>query len=136
MLRAEIAKTRLKAAHQFKQKYVHTLKDFNFDQGRLVLIRNTQIEKSLNRKMRPWYLSPLIAISHNLRGAYILSELNGTVLHRPIATFQLLPYFLQKAIPLPEHLIDIDTTQLQEMERSSDIDGDEENIHETVIING
>jgi hypothetical protein len=96
-------------------------------------MHNTQIEKSLNRKMHPRYLGPLIVICWNLGGAYILSELDGTVLYQPIAAFQLLPYFPRKAIPLPEHFIDIDTTRLQEMEQSSDIDGDEENIHETII---
>jgi hypothetical protein len=74
-----------------------------------------------------------MVISHNLRGAYILSELDGAVLHQPIAAFHLLPYFPRKAIPIPAHLIDIDTTRLQEIEQGSDIDGDEENIHETII---
>jgi hypothetical protein len=42
-------------------------------------------------------------------------------------------YFPQNVIPLPENLIDIDTTRLREMEQSSAIDGNEENIHETII---
>jgi hypothetical protein len=86
-LSSKVYQARLKAARRFKQKHLHTLKDFNFDQGRLVLMRNTQIEKSLNQKMRPQYLGPLIVISHNLGGAYIFSELDGTVLHQPIAAF-------------------------------------------------
>jgi hypothetical protein len=96
-------------------------------------MRNTQVEKSLNRKMRPRYIRPLIVISRNYGGAYILAELDGTVLHRPIAAFRLLPYFARKNIPLPDELIDIDTSRLREMEKSIDTDGDEENIHETII---
>jgi hypothetical protein len=96
-------------------------------------MRNTQVEKSLNRKMRPRYIGPLIVISRNYGGAYILAELDGTVLHRPIAAFRLLPYFARKSIPLPDELIDIDTARLREMEKSIDADGDEENIHETII---
>jgi hypothetical protein len=86
-LSSKVYQARLKAARQFEQKYLHTLKNFNFNQGRLVLMRNTQIKKSLNRKMCPRYLGPLIVISRDLGGAYILSELDGTVLHQPIATF-------------------------------------------------
>jgi hypothetical protein len=96
-------------------------------------MRNTQVEKSLNRKMHPRYIGPLIIISRNYGGAYILAELDGTVLHRPIATFRLLPYFARKNIPLPDELIDIDTACLQEMEKSINTDGDKENIHETII---
>jgi hypothetical protein len=96
-------------------------------------MRNTQVEKSLNRKMRPRYIGPLIVISRNYGGAYILAELDGTFLHRPIAAFCLLPYFARKNIPLPDELIDIDTARLREMEKSIDTDGDKENIHETII---
>jgi hypothetical protein len=68
----------------------------------------------------------LIVVSRNYGGAYILSESDGTVLHRPIAAFHLLSYFACKSIPLPPDIIDIDNTHLQEMEHSLDTDGDEE----------
>jgi hypothetical protein len=83
--------------------------------------------------MCPRYIGPLIVISRNYGGAYILAELDGTVLHQPIAAFRLLPYFARKNIPLPDELIDIDTAHLREMEKSIDTDGDKENIHETII---
>jgi hypothetical protein len=67
--------------------------------------------------MHARYIEPLIVVSCNYGGAYILSELNGTVLHHPIATFHLLPYFPHKFIPLPPDIIDINNTHLQEMER-------------------
>jgi hypothetical protein len=75
-------------------------------------------------------MGPLIVVSHNYGGAYILSELDGTVLHRPIATFHLLPYFPHKSIPLPPDIIDIDDTHLQEMEHSLDADGDKEDTYQ------
>jgi hypothetical protein len=70
------------------------------------------------------YIGPLIVVSHNYGGAYILSELDGTVLHRPIAAFCLLPYFPHKSLPLPPDIIDIDDTRLQDMEHSLDADGE------------
>jgi hypothetical protein len=93
-------------------------------------MRNTQIKKSLNRKMCTRYIGPLIVVSCNYGGAYILSELDGTVLHRPIAAFRLLPYFPRKSIPLPPDIIDINNTHLQEMEHSLDTDGDEEDTYQ------
>jgi hypothetical protein len=91
---------------------------------------NTQIEKSLNKKMRTRYIGPLIVVSCNYGDVYILSKLDGTVLHRPIAAFRLLPYFPHKSIPLPPDIIDIDDTRLQEMEHSLDTDGDEEDTYQ------
>jgi hypothetical protein len=125
-LYSKVYQARLKAARQFEQEHLHTLKDFDFQRGSLVLTRNTQIDKSLNKKMCTRYIGPLIVVSRNYGGAYILAELDGTVLHRPIATFRLLPYFACKAIPLPPDFINIDNTHLRKMEHSLVTDRDEE----------
>jgi len=92
----------------------------------MVLIRNTQVEKALNCKMRPRYLGPLIIVSCNYGGTYIICELDGSVLHRPIAAFCVIPYFARKSIPLPDNFIDVDAARLRQMELSNDIDGDED----------
>lgn len=55
-------------------------------------MRHTQIEKSLNRKMRPRYTGPLMVVSCNRGGAYVLCELDHSVLHCAIAAFRLIPY--------------------------------------------
>jgi hypothetical protein len=116
-------------APQFEQQHLRTLKDFDFQHSSLFLMHNTQIEKSLNKKMHTRYIGPLIVISHNYGGAYILLELDGIVLHHPIATFRLLPYFPCKSLPLPSDILDIDDTRLQDIEHSFDVDGDEEDTH-------
>jgi hypothetical protein len=92
-------------------------------------MRNTQIEKSLNKKMRARYIGPLIVVLCNYGGAYVLSELDGTVLHCPIAAFHLLPYFPHKSLPFPPDIINIDDTRLQDMEHSLDTDRDEEDTY-------
>jgi hypothetical protein len=129
-LYSKVYQARLKAAQRFEQQHLRTLKDFDFQHGSLVLMHNTQIEKSLNKKMCTDYIGPLIVVSPNYGGAYILAELDGTVLHRPIAAFRLLPYFACKSIPLPPDIIDIDDTRLREMEHSLDTDGDEEDTYQ------
>jgi hypothetical protein len=129
-LYSKVYQARLKAARRFEQDHIRTLKDFAFQRGSLVLMRNTQIEKSLNKKMHARYIGPLIVVSRNYGGAYILAELDSTVLHRPIAAFRLLPYFAHKSIPLPPDFNDIDDTRLREMEHSLVADGDEEETYQ------
>ena len=129
-LYSKVYRARLKAAICFEKSHAKTIRNFDFKWGDLVLMRNTKIEKSLNWKMRPRYLGPLIIVSHNYRGAYILSELDGTVLHRPVAAFRVIPYFARKSIPLPKNFIDIDTARLWELEMADDIDGDDSDTDE------
>ena len=41
----------------------HTIKDLAFKRGDLVLVRNTEIELSLDKKMKPRYNGPMIVVS-------------------------------------------------------------------------
>ena len=121
-LHEQVYQARVQAARKFERDHAATICDFDFSPGDLVLMRHTQIEKSLNRKMRPRYTGPLIVVARNRGGAYIICELDGTVFHRPIAAFRLLPYLACKSIPLPENFIDISQSRLEEL-MSSDDDG-------------
>jgi len=121
-LRDNVYAARIKAARRFEREHEHTIRDFDFEKGSLVLMRNTQIEKALNRKMRPRYLGPLIVISRNRGGAYILCELDGSVLHRPVAAFRLVPYFARKTLSIPEDFLDVDATRLRELQQADAID--------------
>jgi len=133
-LYSKVFEARLQAAIRFEKLHARTLRDFDFTRGDLVLMRNTQIEKSLNRKMRPRYIGPLIVISRNFGGAYILSELDGSVLHRPIAAFRVIPYFARQSIPIPDHFIDIPTARLRELEETTDIDGEEDEERTKIVV--
>ena len=100
----------------------------DFKLGDLVLVQNTAIEKALNRKMWCWYLGPLIVISRNQGGAYIIVELNGSVFHRLIVAFQVILYFACSYIDLlPSHEPpDISQHRLQELGYSEAADPDNE----------
>src|SRR5271168_5049319 len=126
-LREKVYEARIQAADRFKKEHSHTIKQFDFRLGDLVLVRNTAIEKALNRKMRPRYLGPLIVISRNRGGAYILAELDGSVFDRPIAAFRVIPYFARENLTLPplEELLDISQQRLTELEDSRDPDPDD-----------
>jgi len=127
-LHYKVYSARIQAATQFEEDYKHTLHDFDFKLGDLVLVRNTAIEKALNRKMRSQYLGPVIVLGQNKGGAYVLSELDGTVFHRPVAAFRIIPYFPRKSINLPplDDLLDISRQRLQELKNSEASDPDED----------
>jgi hypothetical protein len=134
-LHDKVHSARLEAARRFEKEHSASIKDYDFKLGDLVLIRNTAIEKALNRKMRARYLGPLIIISRNKGGAYIVAELDGSVLDRPIAAFRVVPYFARTSLDLPslEELIDISKERLTKMEQShsadpEDISDDEEDL--------
>ena len=108
-LASDVYSAHIKAMIRFKQEHSSTITDYNFKLSDLVLIRNTAIEKSLNRKMRARYIGPLIVISQNKGSVYIISELNGSVFDRLIAAFHVIPYFVRQHINVPplDELIDI-----------------------------
>ena len=120
-IHSAVFEARRQAALKFEREHDATIRDFDFPTGALVLVRNTAIEKALNRKMRPRYLGPLIVISRNKGGAYILCELDGSVLDRPTAAFRVIPYFARATIPLPPltELMDITTERLRELEATT-----------------
>ena len=124
-LHSRVFAARKAAAIRFEKEHSASIRDFDFKRGALVLIRNTRIEKSLNKKMRPRYLGPLIVVSRNYGGAYIICELDGAVLDRPIAAFRVVPYFARETIDLPNDFLDVDTARLRQMEQARSLGDDD-----------
>jgi hypothetical protein len=120
-IHSKVLQARRDAAIRFEKEHAASVKDFDFQLGDLVLIRNTAIEKALNRKMRARYLGPLIVISRNKGGAYILAELDGSLLDRPLAAFRVIPYFARRHIELPalDKLLDVSLERLRALETTS-----------------
>lgn len=130
-LHEKVYDARRKAAFIFEREHAHTIQSYDFKLGDLVLIRNTAIEKALNRKMRARYLGPCIVVSKNKGGAYIVAEMDGSLFDRPVAAFRVIPYFARTAITLPplDTLLDVSLSRLSEMENTTladpeDDDGD------------
>jgi hypothetical protein len=48
-----IIKAHFTSIHQFKKKYTNTICTYQFNPGDLVLVRNSYVEASLDRKTKP-----------------------------------------------------------------------------------
>ena len=117
-INSKVYEARREAARRFEQEHQYTIRDFDFQRGDLVLLRNTAIEKALNRKMRARYLGPMVVISRNRGGAYLIAELDGTLLDRPIAAFRVIPYLPRRSIHFDLSNVDVTLERLREMEQS------------------
>lgn len=84
--------SRLKGKEQFESRFSHRLKQESYEPGDLVLVRNTAIEKELNRKTKPRYLGPYEVVRRTQGGSYVVKELSGELSRAGIAAFRLLKY--------------------------------------------
>ncbi|KNZ81496.1 hypothetical protein J132_00462 [Termitomyces sp. J132] len=109
-LHSQVLSARHLAAICFETEHTAMIRDYNFKTGDLVLMRNTRIEVTHNKKMKPRYLGPLVVISRNCGGTYIVCELDGSILHRPVAAFCLVPYFAREHITVPSNAFDVNTS--------------------------
>ena len=87
-----LRKTRLNSKEQFGKKFAHRLRRDTFQEGDLVLVRNTAIEREMNRKHKPRYLGPYQVVRQTHNGASIIKELNGDISRESVAAFRLLAY--------------------------------------------
>ena len=87
-----LKKARFNSKEQFEKRFYHRLSRSQYKVGELVLVRNTAIEMSHDRKHKPRYLGPYIVRKVTSGGNYMLSELDGAPLHYTYAAFRLLPY--------------------------------------------
>ena len=77
---------------QFEQRFQRRLSRDTYEPGELVLVRNTAIEMSHDRKHQPRYLGPYRIVRQSLGKAYTVAEFDGAVLRQKIGAFRLLPY--------------------------------------------
>ena len=100
---------RFKSKTQFEKRFHRKLKRSMYQSGDLVLVRNTAIEKELNRKTKPRYLGPFEVDRRTKGGSYVLKEMDGAILRQGVAAFRLYPY-ISRDSPSFEILLQDDLT--------------------------
>src|ERR1700761_6873201 len=86
-----VTKEKLVALLRYERIHAATIEDYKFEPGDLVIIRNTRIEKSLNKKAKLRYLGPLIVVRRTDGGSYLLCEMNGAMWPSRVVAFRVLP---------------------------------------------
>jgi hypothetical protein len=101
-----ILASRFASVQQFERQHAHTIHDFDFALGALVLIRNAGSDMD---KTRPRYYGPMVVLRCTRNGAYRLGELNGAVSRLRYAAFRLIPYHARSRTLIPvTQIIDSD----------------------------
>ena len=115
-----VFKSRQESAKHFLDSNQHSVKNYDFAPGSLVLIRNSAVEMELNRKTKPRFFGPLVVIKRTPRGAYVLSEVDGSVSKTPFAVFRVIPYYACSTSSVP--VTRIESAVLPELDPDPDPD--------------
>jgi hypothetical protein len=126
-IREQVLKARFLSIKQFEATFKNRIKDFDFQPGSLVLVRNSRVEKELNRKTKPRYTGPMIVLRRTTGGSYLLAELDGSVSKLRYAAFRLLPYHPRSQTHVPVTTITgLDDEELDNLEGIEDEEPDDE----------
>ena len=91
-----LRKARFASKDHFERRFIKKLTRTIYQPGELVLVRNTAIEMSHDRKHKPRYLGPYEVAERTIKGNYKLKELDGTELQYKYAAFRILPYITRQ----------------------------------------
>jgi transposase InsO family protein len=84
----KISESRWKTAARWNLEHRAVLSLLDHPPGSLVLIRNSPVEKELNRKHKPRWLGPMVVVKRTVGGAYVCAELSGVVSKLRFAEFR------------------------------------------------
>ncbi|SJL18726.1 uncharacterized protein ARMOST_22325 [Armillaria ostoyae] len=121
-MRQKVSKNKLDTVLCYQCEHKATIVDYDFKPGRLVLMRNTRVEDSLDSKMEPRYLGPLVVIRRTKGGSYVLAELDGSIVGGTVAQFRVIPYHARHSVELPKKIHDLINVSPQTLKELVDSD--------------
>jgi len=124
-MRARVSREKVKCLLKYEKDHKAIIRDYKFKLGDLILVRNTAIEKSLDKKMKPRYLGPMVVIRRTKGGSYVIAELNGMLWQQKVGVFRCVPYFARRSIKLPDNVLewlDVSEEGLQKILDSEEVD--------------
>ena len=104
-----LKKARFASKEQFEKRFIKRLTRQEYQKGELVLLCNSAIEESLDRKTKDRYLGPYEIFKKSSNSSYVLQELDGTKLRHKIGANRLLPYITRNHPFMTNHLVDEDS---------------------------
>src|SRR6202795_4653878 len=95
-----VMRARFASVRQFEKKYINTICEYQFSTRDLVLVRNSRVEMSLDRKSKPRWLGLMVVVRRTVGGSYILAEMDGAVSRLRFAAFRVIPYHARRKISI------------------------------------
>ena len=121
-IHANVLKSHYESVRQFEQQYEGTIRDFDFQPGALVLVRNSSVETDLSRKAKPQYIGPMVVVRRTQNGSYRLAELDSTISNLCFAAFRLVPYHACSRSSIPVTCL-VDQSNLARVFANEDVEG-------------
>lgn len=122
-MRLRVSEEKRRLVRRYEEEFGSTIVDYDFKPGDLVLVRNTSVEKSLDRKMEQRYMGPMVVVRRTAGGSYLCCEMNGAMFHGKLAAFRVIPFEQRQKIEIPDNildLIDLSGEALEELAREDD----------------
>jgi hypothetical protein len=121
-----ILKTRFASVKKFEAVFKNWIKDYDFQPGSLVLVRNSRIKKELNRKTNLRYMGPMVVLRQTTGRLYMLAELDGVVSNLQFDTFHFVPYHARTNFTISQYFTEYDDEELDSIAETADEELDDE----------